>query len=154
LGAIRKRGKQYAIRYYDAAGRRRWETVGPNLHEARKVLAERMWERRNAKFRLDRQPITMKEFAAKWDEDYVTVQVRLGRMKESSAESCRSRLRLHVIPFFDKTRLDVITLPHVREFMKTLLAKQLSPKTVLNIMVVLKEMLTSGTGLERCVAPI
>jgi hypothetical protein len=69
LGAIRKRGKQYAIRYYDAAGRRRWETVGPNLHEARKVLAERMWERRNAKFRLDRQPITMKEFAAKWDDD-------------------------------------------------------------------------------------
>ena len=141
MGAIRKRGKQYAIRYYDAAGRRRWETVGPNLHEARKVLAERMWERRNAKFRLDRQPITMKEFAARWDEDYVTVQVRLGRMKESSAESCRSRLRLHVVPFFGQMRLDAITLPHVREFMKALLAKQLSPKTVLNVMVVLKEML-------------
>jgi hypothetical protein len=29
----------------------------------------------------------MKEFAPKRDEDYVTVQVRLGRMKESSAES-------------------------------------------------------------------
>jgi integrase len=141
LGAIRKRGKQYAIRYYDAAGRRRWETIGPNLHEARQVLAERMWERRNAKFRLDRPPITMKEFAAKWDEDYVTVQVRLGRMKESSAESCRSRLRLHVVPFFGQIRLDAITLPHVREFMKALLAKDLSPKTVLNVMVVLKEML-------------
>src|SRR2546430_1214879 len=34
----------------------------------------------------------MKEFAARWDEDYVSVQIRLGRMKESSAESCRSRL--------------------------------------------------------------
>jgi integrase len=100
-----------------------------------------MWERRNAKHRLDRQPITMKEFAAKWDEDYVTVQVRLGRMKESSAESCRSRVRLHVVPFFGETRLDAMTLPHVREFMKTLLAKDLAPKTVLNIMVVLKEML-------------
>jgi integrase len=129
------------IQYYDAAGRRRWETIGPNLHEARQVLAERMWERRNAKFRLDRQPITMKEFAAKWNEDYVTVQVQLGRMKESSAESCRSRARLHVVPFFGQMRLDAITLPHVREFMKALLAKQLSPKTVLNVMVVLKEML-------------
>ena len=42
MGTIRKRGKQYAIRYYDAAGRRRWETIGPNLHEARQVLAKRM----------------------------------------------------------------------------------------------------------------
>jgi integrase len=115
--------------------------VGPNLHEARQILAQRMWERRNAKFRLDRQPITMKEFAAKWSEDYVTVQVRLGRMKESSAESCRSRVRLHVVPFFGPMRLDAMTLTHVREFMKTLLAKELSPKTVLNTMVVLKEML-------------
>jgi integrase len=141
LGAIRKRGKQYAIRYYDAAGRRRWETIGPNLHEARQVLAERMWERRNGKFRLSRQPITTKEFAAKWDEDYVTVQVQIGRMKESSAESCRSRLRLHVVPFFERMRLDAIALSHVREFMKALLAKELSPKTVLNVMMVLKEML-------------
>jgi integrase len=140
MGAIRKRGKQYAIQYYDAAGRRRWETIGPNLHEARRVLAERMWERRNGKFRLKRQPITMKEFAAKWDEDYVSVQIRLGRMKESSAESCRSRLRLHIVPFFGPMRLDEITLPYVREFMKALLAKELSPKTVLNAMVVLKEM--------------
>src|SRR6267143_5804230 len=135
MGAIRNRGKQYAIQYYDAAGRRRWETIGPNLHEAKQVLAERMWERRNGKFCLYRQPITMKEFA------YVTVQVRLGRMKESSAESCRSRLRLHVVPFFERLQLDAITLPHVRKFMKALLAKELSPKTVLNVMVVLKEML-------------
>ena len=54
LGAIRKRGKHYAIRYYDATGKRRWETVGPNLQEARQVLADRMWERRNGKFRLSR----------------------------------------------------------------------------------------------------
>jgi integrase len=140
MGAIRKRGKQYAIQYYDAAGRRRWETIGPNFHEAKQVLAERMWERRNGKLRLNRQPITMKEFATKWDVDYVTVQIRLGRMKESSAESCRSRSRLHIVPFFGQMRLDEITLPHVREFMKALLAKELSPKTVLNAMVVLKEM--------------
>jgi integrase len=61
-------------------------------------------------------------------------------MKESSAESCRSRSRLHIVPFFGQMRLDEITLPHVREFMKALLAKELSPKTVLNAMVVLKEM--------------
>lgn len=44
MGAIRKRGKNYVITYYDATGKRRWETVGPNVHEARQVLADRMWE--------------------------------------------------------------------------------------------------------------
>ena len=32
MGAIRKRGKNYIITFYDATGKRRWETVGPNLH--------------------------------------------------------------------------------------------------------------------------
>src|SRR2546425_1226901 len=65
MGAIRKRGKQYVIQYYDAAGRRRWETIGPKLHEARQGLAERMWGRRHGKVRLNRQPITMKELSPK-----------------------------------------------------------------------------------------
>ena len=49
-------------------------------------------------------------------------------------------MRLHIVPFFERTRLDAITLPLVREFMKALLAKELSPKTVLNVMVALREM--------------
>lgn len=50
-------------------------------------------------------------------------------------------LRLHIVPFFRATRLSDIALPHVREFMKALLAKGLAPKTVGNVMVILKEML-------------
>ena len=51
VGVIWKRGQQYVVVYYDAGGRRRWETIGPNKREAQQVLAERMWERRNGKFR-------------------------------------------------------------------------------------------------------
>src|SRR5262249_62311359 len=80
LGAIRKRGKQYVITYYDAAGRRKWETVGPNLQEARQVLADRMWERRNGKFRLSRPKITVAVFVTKWQADYLAVQQQLGRL--------------------------------------------------------------------------
>jgi len=140
VGAIRKRGKHYAILYYDALGKRRWETIGPNLHEARQVLAQRMWERRQGKFRLTRQPITMTEFAAKWDEDYLVLRHQLGRLKESTLVGYRVNLRLHIVPFFRATRLSDIALPHVREFMKALLAKGLKPKTVGNVMVILKEM--------------
>src|SRR5215467_6679931 len=43
VGVIWKRGQQYVVVYYDARGRRRWETIGPNKREAQQVLAERVW---------------------------------------------------------------------------------------------------------------
>src|SRR5207249_10636858 len=116
VGANRKRGKQYAIRYYDATGKRRWETIGPNLQEARQVLADRMWERRNAKFRLSRPKITVAAFVTKWQEDYLAVQQQLGRLKPSTASSYQSNLAKHILPFFGAMPLRDVTLPHVREF--------------------------------------
>jgi len=140
MGAIRKRGKHYVVDYYDATGRRRWETVGPALHEAKQVLAQRMWERRNGKYRLTRKAITMGEFIAKWEDDYLVVRQQLGRLKESTLVGYRNNLRLHIGPFFARMRLDEIALPHVREFVKALLAKKLAPATVLKAVVLVKEM--------------
>jgi integrase len=140
MGAIRKRGKHYVVDYYDATGRRRREAIGPNLHEAKQVLAEREWERRNGKFRLRREPITMAEFTTKWDEDYLVVRQQLGRLKESTLVGYRVNLRVHIQPFFGRTRLDEIGLPHVREFVKAMLAKQLKPATVLKAVAIVKEM--------------
>jgi len=140
MGAIRKRGKHYVVDYYDATGRRRREAIGPNLHEAKQVLAEREWERRNGKFRLRRKSITMAEFTAKWDEDYLVVRQQLGRLKESTLVGYRVNLRVHIQPFFGRTRLDEIGLPHVREFVKAMLAKQLKPATVLKAVAIVKEM--------------
>src|SRR5688572_17299824 len=140
LGAIRKRGKHYAIRYYDATGKRRWETIGPNLQEARQVLADRMWERRNGKFRLSRPKITVANFVTKWQEDYLTVQQQLGRLKPSTACSYRSNLTNHILPFFGAMLVRDVSLPHVREFIKVLLGKQLAPKTVGNVILILKQM--------------
>ncbi len=140
LGAIRKRGKHYAIRYYDATGKRRWETVGPNLQEARQVLADRMWERRNGKFRLSRPKMTVAAFITKWQEDYLAVQQQLGRLKPSTASSYQSNLANHIRPFFGTMQLRDVTLPHVREFIKVLLGKSLAAKTIGNVILILKEM--------------
>ena len=41
---IVKRGARYSIRYYDAGGRQRWETIGPNRKEAETVLHQRLYE--------------------------------------------------------------------------------------------------------------
>jgi len=155
LGAIRKRGKQYAIRYYDATGKRRWETIGPNLQEARQVLADRMWERRNGKYRLSRPKITVAVFVTKWQGDYLAVQQQLGRLKPSTANSYQSNLANHILPFFGAMSLRDVTLPHVREFIKTLLGKQLAAKTIGNVILILKQMFKHavqwGTSIQtRC----
>ena len=140
MGAIRKRGRNYVITYYDATGKRRWETVGPNVHEARQVLADRMWERRNGKFRVTRDPMTVAKFVQKWQEDYLAVRQQLGRLKPSTAITYQSNLTGHILPFFGAMQLPDVTLAHVQEFVKVLLGKGLSPKTIGNVIVILKEM--------------
>ncbi len=140
MGAIRKRGKNYIITYYGSSGRRRWETVGPNLHEARKVLAERMWERRRGKSRVPRDKMTVAELIRKWKENYLTVQQQLGRLKPSTFCSYQSNLDSHIEPFFGARQLAEVTLASVQQFIKVLLDKGLSAKTIGNVIVILKEM--------------
>jgi integrase len=140
MGAIRKRGKNYIITYYEGGGRRRWETVGPNLHEARQVLAERMSERRTGKFRVPRNKMTVGELVRKWKENYLTVQQQLGRLKPSTLRSYLSNLDGHIAPFFGAMPLSQVTLASVQQFIKALLGKGLSAKTIGNVIVILKEM--------------
>jgi len=140
MGAIRKRGKNYIITHYDSSARRRWETVGPNLHEARQVLAERMWERRSGKSRVPRDKMTVAELVKKWKENYLTVQQQLGRLKPSTIRSYQSNLDSHIEPFFGARQLAEVTLASVQEFIKALLGKGLSAKTIGNVIVILKEM--------------
>jgi hypothetical protein len=127
MGAIRKRGRNYIITYYEGSGRRRWETVGPNLHEARQVLADRMSERRTGKSRVPRDKMTVAELVKKWKENYLTVQQQLGRLKPSTLRSYQCNLDGHIAPFFGAMLLAEVRLASVEEFIKTLLGKGLSP---------------------------
>jgi len=140
MGAIRKRGRNYIITYYEGSGRRRWETVGPNLHEARQVLAERMSERRTGKSRAPRDKMTVAELVKKWKENYLTVQQQLGRLKPSTLRSYQSNLDGHIAPFFGAIPLSDVRLASVQDFIKALLGKGLAPKTIGNVIVILKEM--------------
>lgn len=60
---IVKRGARYAIRYYDAGGRQRWETIGPNRTDAEAVLIQRLYEVRSGKYPIIARRIRM-TFAA------------------------------------------------------------------------------------------
>ena len=139
MGVIWKRGQQYVVVYYDAGGRRRWETIGPNKREAQQVLAQRMWERRNGKFRFTKPAISFTVFERQWQEDFLTVQCQLGRMKPDAGRRERA-LATHIRPFFGSRGLREIDVALIREFVKTLVAKELSPKTISNVLGILKTM--------------
>lgn len=51
----------------------------------------------------------------------------------------RVNLRRHILPFFGPLRIDEIALPHVREFVKVLLAKKLAPGSVRHAVALVKE---------------
>ena len=80
------------------------------------------------------------ELVKKWKEDYLTVQQRLGRLKPSTLRSYQSNLDGHIAPFFGAMALSEVRLASVQEFIKALLGKGLSPKTIGNVIVILKEM--------------
>jgi len=56
----------------------------PNKREAQQVLAQRMWECRNGKFRFTKPAISFAAFEQQRQEEFRTVQCQLGRMKPST----------------------------------------------------------------------
>jgi len=99
-----------------------------------------MSERRTGKSRVPRDKMTVGELVKKWKEDYLTVQQQLGRLKPSTLRSYQSNLDGHIAPFFGAMLLSEVTLASVQQFIKALLGKGLSPKTIGNVIVILKEM--------------
>ena len=65
---------------------------------------------------------------------------QLGRLKPSTIRSYQSNLDCHIEPFFGARQLAEVTLASVQEFIKALLGKGLSAKTIGNVIVILKEM--------------
>src|SRR5436309_15115482 len=106
----------------------------PNKREAPQVLAQRMWECRNGKFRFTKPAISFAAFEQQRQEEFLTVQCQLGRMKPSTQASRESVLATHIRPFFGLRLLREIDVALIREFVKTLIVKELSPKTISNVL--------------------
>jgi len=77
--------------------------------------------------------MTVAELVKKWKENYLTVQYQFGRLKPSTLRSYQSNLDGHIEPFFGPMQLAEVTLVGAQEFIKTLLGKGLSPKTIGNV---------------------
>jgi integrase len=141
-GGIRKRGSSYEINFYDRTGERYFETIGPNKKEAEQVLGDRLQEIRSGTFGVDTaKEMTFKSFLGIWDRDYAQVKVKEGRLKVSTYELYQGYIACYIKPFFGKLLLREVTSERIRKFKGRLLKKNLSPKSVNNILVFLKEVL-------------
>lgn len=129
------RRSSYAIKYRDASGRQRMETIGTNKKEAERVLADRLSEINGGTY-AKLTEATFEEFSILWLEKYAEP-----RLKGSTIESYARHLRLHWIPAFGSARLTRISTGQIEQVVNDLLTGGLSGKSVNNALVVIKLML-------------
>jgi integrase len=140
MGIVR-RGSKWAIRYYGSDGRQRWETIGPNKKEAETVLAQRMYEVRSGKFPIlqRRKRLLFREFADEWQEKHLV------RVRVSTSKLYKRLLRHHLLPAFGERSLAALRPVDVQAYIaEQIQFGALAPKTVNNILALLKQMLKSA----------
>ena len=133
-GSIRKRSDVYYC-IYRVGNRQKWEVGGRTKKEAERLLAKRLHELNTGNLP-EETKLLFRDFAATWLDDYAKVSV-----KQSTFESYRDLLRLHLLPAFGDLQLNRISSSQIQALLANKISKEsLSPKTVVNILVPLKEM--------------
>lgn len=169
-GTIQKKGKKWYAVVYDGVNpetgkyRRRWVPAGPRRGDAEKLLTELVKRAHEGETRVS-EKLTLAEYLI---EHWLPVQQ--ARLRESTYESYRRNIRLHVIPRLGERQLDQLSANDVDLFYASLLkegrkpkspgekapAKGLSPKSVHNIHVMLNKAMSDavrkGTVVRNVVA--
>jgi integrase len=104
------RGTTYRIKFQDASGKRRLETLRgcTSYKEAEKILAERETDvRREGMVVPDK--ITFRQFASEWLEDYVAVR----GLKRSTASAYKTIVDRHLIEAFGSLKVGEVTVDRI-----------------------------------------
>lgn len=111
VGEVFRRGKYYAIRYYDGRGRRRIESSGSEKQDdAEKLLRQRL------KAIDDHIPLDMQIGKVKFEDaakDLINDYTTNGK---KSLDEVQRRIDKHLKPFFEGWKLSAITTSDVREY--------------------------------------
>jgi len=130
---VQRSGNWYAV--YRDGGTQKWERAGGSKRAAEKLLAKRV-NQINAGTYQEFEKILFEEYSAKWLSDYAKVSV-----KASTYNSYETIVRLHLNPRFGKQFLHRISTADIQKFVSEKITKEkLTPKSVVNFLVPLKEM--------------
>ena len=136
-GAIIRRGKIYYIKYRTPAGKQKWESGFPNRSQAQQRLNQLLGEITHGSY-VEPKSTKFEKFAEEWLESRVAV-------RGSTLSSYGSIVRRRLIPHFGKMNLSEIGYDQVQNFVNDL-AKEVSVKTVHNVIVCLRVMLVGKKG--------
>lgn len=132
---IYKIGDVYYITIYPKGGQK-WVRVGTSIKRARKLKAEMRTDIYRGEYQ-ELKRIRFDEFASKWLENKRASR----RVKSSTLESYELIVRKHLEPYFKDTKLTHIEEDRVQGYVSAKMEEgKLSPKTINNTLVVLKEM--------------
>ncbi len=129
-GSVQKKGKIfYAV---VALGRKRkWFRAGPEIADARRVLAEKLAQIAKGTFK-ETPRATFRQFSEIWLAKYAEVTV-----KPSTLASYQDIIRRLLIPAWGRLPLSNLTALHFQEFVSERF-KTVSPKTVINEIALIK----------------
>ena len=136
-GAIIRRGKTYYVKYRTPSGKQKWESGFSNRSQAQQRLNQLLGEIGHGSY-VEPKAIRFEKFAEEWLESRVAV-------RGSTLSSYGSIVRRRLIPYFGKMSLSEIGYDLVQNFVNEL-AKQVSVKTLHNVIICLRVMLVGKKG--------
>lgn len=96
----------WCIKYLDASGKQKWETIGPNKRVAERVLAERIRDAHYGEVRDN--STTFEDFLPTWRER------KAHEVRDGGMESLESHVRNHLEPIFADVKLRELNLQTVQ----------------------------------------
>jgi integrase len=151
-GQILKRPSgSYAIRYFDPAGRRHYETAGQSRRDAEALLAHRLHQHHSQPW----QPAsreTLTSHASRWlqrRDPNNTTGGRDGRQQRtrlapSTHREYRRALELHILPLLGQLPLADITASHIDQLIATLESQNRAPGTIRNTLTPVRKLLADA----------
>lgn len=134
IGYVRKRkdSGKYFIDYWDHLGIRHREVIGTNKNNALNALREKIEKNFSPEIPESTTETIFKDYAEGWIEKKVN-------LKDATRVSYDGILKNHLIPYFGQANLSEIKRDDIQNFVKKLIEKKLSPKSINNILLVLHQ---------------
>jgi integrase len=126
MACIRKRRNRWTLDYRDQHGRRRLEVVHPNTRKAaEQMLVQRLAEIGRGEYRPPREEKTFAELASAYESGHIATNIR-----ESTAKDYRTNIRLHLAPYFGRTKLCAITPDAIERWRTWMRNREVRSRTI------------------------
>lgn len=142
-GSIRKKGKNYYIRYYeeiDGQKKQREKVVGPSYDEAEKKLNEVLYKMNTGY--IDKNML-ISTYLNMWLEDFVKDE-----MKESTYYTYKTVVNNYIIPKLGNIKLCDLKVIHIEKFLRDLRKSKLKDGTIHRYYTTLKASLNRAVKLQ------